>query len=161
MLFAGGPAFTQTIDLDEILNIRSMDSIELNEYATKKGFKLKGITEIPDKLLYKYYLEQDSLVWFVRSFPKDTTRDKHVYFYYSAYKLSSQFKKQLIKQKFKLDSRENSDYDGNLTRRDSYLKDGMEVILGSEAVAGKPERYVLMYQKQFKKYVIKSPNPKR
>lgn len=154
-------AFTQTMELDEILKIRSMDSIELRGYSLAKRFKLKGITTTPEKLLHKYYFAQDSSVWFVRSFPNDTTLDKHVYFYHGSSKLDNQFKKQVIKQLYKLDSSEDRSSDGNIMRRDIYLKDGMEIILGYESVAGRPDRYVLMFQKQFKKYINQSQPPDR
>jgi len=155
--FIGFSGHGQGINLDEIYKIRSMDSLALREYSLAKGFKLKSIVSSSDKLVHKYYFAEDSSVWFVRSFPKDTTRDKHVYFYYGVLKLNQQFQKEIRKHHFKLDSSEDSDYDGNIIRREIYLKDGMEIILGYESFAGRPRRYVLMYQKQFKMYKNQSP----
>jgi hypothetical protein len=147
----------QTINLDEILRMRSMDSTELKEFSETRGFKLQGISRGPGRLLFRYYFPQDSSVWFVRSFPIDTSRNKHVYFYFGNIGLHKQFKKQINRQGYKFESKEVSDNDGNYTRREIFLKDGMEIILAYESVADRPRRYVLMFQRQFKMYNGQTP----
>jgi hypothetical protein len=147
----------QPISLNEIIKMRSMDSTELKEFCTTKGFKLQGVSRGPSRLLFRYYLPQDSSMWFVRSFPIDTTRNKHVYFYHGDGSLTKEFKKQISEQGYKFESRQVSDNKGNKTKREIFLKDGMEIILGYESIVNRPKRYVLMFQRQFKMYNPQSP----
>jgi hypothetical protein len=147
----------QTINLEEIIKMRSMDSTELREFCKTRGFKLQGISRGPSRLLFRYYFPQDSSMWFVRSFPIDTTRNKHVYFYHGDANLNKEFKKQISEQGFKFESRQVSDNKGNKTKREIFLKDGMEIILGYESIVDRPKRYVLMFQRQFKMYNGESP----
>jgi hypothetical protein len=147
----------QTINLDEIIKLRSLDSTELREFCEKKGFKPLGISRGPSRLLFRYYFPQDSSMWFVRSFPMDTTRNKHVYFYHGDANLNKEFKKQISEQGYKFESKQVSDNKGNKTKREIFLKDGMEIILGYESIVDRPKRYVLMFQRQFKMYNGQSP----
>jgi hypothetical protein len=147
----------QPINLNEIVKMRSMDSTELKDFCTTKGFKLQGISRGPSRLLFRYYFPQDSSMWFVRSFPIDTTRNKHVYFYHGNASLNKQFKKQISEQGYKFESRQVSDNKGNKTKREIFLKDGMEIILAYESIVDRPKRYVLMFQRQFKMYGSQSP----
>ena len=147
----------QTINLDEIVRMRSMDSTELKTFSEERGFKLQGISKGPGRLIHRYHFPKDSSMWFVRSFPVDSTRNKHVYFYFGDVALNKLLKKQIGQQGYKFESREESEHHGNVTRRDIFLKDGMEIILAYESVANRPKRYVLMYQRQFKMYKLTSP----
>ncbi len=68
LLFPTYFATGQTLSLEDIFNVRTMDSIELLTFSHKKGFELREVKMDIWRSIHKYY-STDSLISFQRNFP--------------------------------------------------------------------------------------------
>jgi hypothetical protein len=59
----------QTLLLDDIFNIRTMDSTTLRGFCHEKGFELREVEIDVWRSMHKYYSSTDSSIWFSRNFP--------------------------------------------------------------------------------------------
>jgi len=138
----------QTLCLDEIFMIRTMDSVELNKYSLNKGFKLKKKEEDNWIYSYSYYSATDHSIWFIRTFPKDTSAIRCVYYYFGDSKTRKDFKKQMKYMGFKFKRKIENDYGGKVITHNIYLTPSNEIDLGYEKFLGRTEKYFLLFYRR-------------
>ena len=135
----------QILSLDDIIRIRAMDSIELKIFCSEKGFKLKEIKEDNWIYSYSYYSPIDNSIWFIRTFPKDTTANRFVYYYFTDNKTRREFRKQMKNLEFKFKRTDIKDYGGNKFTHNIYLTKDNEIDLATEKLIGQKTKYTLLY----------------
>lgn len=152
-LFLVYDANAQTFSLDEILNIRTMDSTELRTFASGRGFELKEIENDSYRSVHRYY-SSDSTIWFSRTFPtgrelfseNKTTKDHSmVYYHFTDKKSLKEFKAKMKDNGFKFKQTNQNNYGGNLFTHSIYLTQDTEIDLASEKTIGQNIRYTLIY----------------
>jgi len=138
----------QTLSLEDIFKVRDMDSVELQHFCSEREFKLKEKTE--DNWIYShsYYSPSDSSVWFIRTFPKDHSKYKFVYYYFSENKVRSEFKKRMNENGFKFKRTNINEYRGNKFTHNIYLAKETEIDLVVSEPLGQQKKYSLLYYKR-------------
>ncbi len=143
----------QTLSLEDILRIRTMDSVELISFSRQKGFELKLVDLDPWRSAHKY-CSTDSSIWFERNFPTGrkmfsqsattSPRDnRHVYYHYSNKETLKEFKQEVKEKGFKFKRNDIKDYGGFRSTRDIYLTNDIEIHLVSEKQMGQKLKYIL------------------
>jgi hypothetical protein len=91
----------QLLSLEEIMNIRAMDSIQLKAFCVDNNFQLKE--EYEDNWIYSqsYYSQNDGSIWFIKTYPKDKKTDGIIYFYFQGEQNYDEFKKQIKENQHK------------------------------------------------------------
>jgi hypothetical protein len=141
-------SYGQTLNLDDIINVRTMDSIELRTFCSERGFKIKEKKE--DNWIYShsYFSQTDNSIWFLRTFPKDTTGNKFVYYYYADNKTQGEFKRQMKDKGFKFKRTDTKDYRGNKFTHNIYLTKDSEIDLASDKLIGQKTKYTLLHYRR-------------
>ena len=147
----------QTLSLDNIINIRTMDSLTLKTFSYEKGFELREIDMDAWRSVHKYYSTEDSSISFERTFPtgrkllsQDTaTRDNRmVYYHFKDKKVLKEFKGKMKEKGFKFKRTDTKDYGGNMFTHNIYLTNGNEIDLASEKLLGQRIKYTLIYYRR-------------
>jgi len=138
----------QTLSLDEIIQIRTMDSLELKTFCYNKGFKLKEIKEDNWINTYSYISQTSNSIWFLRTFPKDTTANSFVYYYFTENKTLRKFKKQMKNKGFKYEKTKTDNYGGNEYKHKIYLTENNEIDLASQRLIGQKIKHTLLYYRR-------------
>lgn len=146
----------QTLSLDDIFNLKTMDSTELLTFSHKKGFELREVEMDIWRSMHKYY-SADSSIWFERNFPTGrklfpqdtTTRDNRmVYYHFTNKETLKEFKEKMKENGFKFKRTNTKSYGGNIFTHNIYLTKDSEIDLASEKLRGQKIKYTLMYYRR-------------
>jgi hypothetical protein len=146
----------QTLFLDDIFHIRTLDSLELIVFSHEKGFELKEVEIDIWRSVHKYY-SADSSIKFERTFPSGrklfpqdtTTRDNRmVYYHFTNKETLKEFKEKMKKKGFKFKRTVTKDYGGNRFTHNIYLTKENEIDLASDKLIGQKLKYTLMYYRR-------------
>jgi len=146
----------QTLSLDDIFHIRTLDSLELSKFGQEKGFDLKEVEMDIWGSIHKYY-SADSSIKFERNFPSGrklfaqdtTTRDNRtVYYHFTNKETLKEFKEKMKEKGFKFKRTDTKDYGGNRFTHNIYLTKENEIDLASEKLIGQKLKYTLIYYRR-------------
>jgi hypothetical protein len=147
----------QGLTLDDIVAIRTMDSLTLKQFSDGKGFDLKEVDIDTWGSVHKYYSRTDNSVSFERTFPtgkdffkRDTTMRDHrmVYYRFSAKETLKEFRKKIKEKGFKFKRTNTQDSRGNRFTHNIFLTRDDEIDLASDALLGQKTKYTLMYYRR-------------
>jgi hypothetical protein len=147
----------QILTLDNIINIRTMDSLTLRVFSFEKGFELREIDIDAWRSVHKYYSTADSSISFERTFPTGaklypqdtTTRDNRiVYYHFKEKEVLKEFKGKMKEKGFKFKRTDTKDYGGNIFTHNIYLTKDNEIDLASEKLLGQKIKYTLIYYRR-------------
>ncbi len=156
LVFSAFCANGQTLTLDDIFHIRTLDSLELMKFGHEKGFELKEVEVDTWRSIHKYY-SADSSTKFERNFPtgrklfsQDTTaRDNTmVYYHFTNKETLKEFKEKMKGSGFKFKRTDTKDYGGNRFTHNIYVTKENEIDLASEKLMGQKLTYTLIYYRR-------------
>jgi hypothetical protein len=157
LVFSAYYAKGQTLSLDDIINIRTMDSLTLRTFSYEKGFELREINMDAWRSVHKYYSTADNSISFERTFPtgrqlfsqNTTTRDNRmVYYHFKDKEVLIEFKGKMKEKGFKFKRADTKDYGGNMFTHNIYLTKDNEIDLTSENLLGQKIKYTLIYYRR-------------
>ncbi len=159
LVLMGHLTYGQTLALDDIISLRTMDSVELRTFCYDKGFELREVEIDAWRSIHKYYAMADNSVSLVRNFPtakkflffsRDTTTRDHrmVYYNYADKEVLKGFKREMKEKGFEFKRRDTEYYEGNRYTHNIYLKEDWEIDLASEKRIGEKTEYTLMYYRR-------------
>jgi len=141
----------QILSLDDIFNIRTMDSTELATFCLHKCFKLI-VNESNLTSSRSYYTPVDMSIWFTIIFPKDSIFDKSIYYHFIDSKIADEFKNQIKSKGFKLKRTKTKRDRGNKFTHSIFLIRDNEIHLLSRKLIGEEiTNYTLLCQKRLTK----------
>lgn len=144
----------QTLSLDYIFDLRTMDSVKLRAFASQRGFEFKGAETDIWRSVHKYFCRADTSVSFEKTFPTGRTvnpqypitRDNRtVYYHFRNKDILKELKKQMREKGFKFKTTDTNEYGGNTFRHHIYLTKDQEIDLSSEKLLGQKIKYTLIY----------------
>lgn len=156
LLFSAYCVNGQTLSLDDIFLIRTLDSLELIKFGQEKGFELKVVEMDNWRSIHKYY-STDSSTTFERNFPTGrnlftqdtTTRDNRmVYYHFRDKETLKEFKGKMKANGFKFKRTDTKDYGGNRFTHNIYVTTENEIDLASEKIIGQKLKYTLIYYRR-------------
>lgn len=156
-IFLSHCASGQALSLDDILNIRTMDSTELRTFAYERGFELREVDMDGWRSVHRYCSTSDSLVRFDRIFPtgrnlhpRDTTKrdNRSVYYHFTDKEALKEFKEKMKEQGFKFERTDRTVYERNAFTHNIYLLDDEEIDLAWEKLPGQKMQFTLIHYRR-------------
>lgn len=144
----------QTLSLDDIINISTMDSLTLKTFSYEKGFELREIDLDAWRIVHKFYSTADNSISFERTFPTSrklfsqdtTTRDNRmVYYHFKDKEVLKEFKGKMKEKGFKFKRTDTKDYGDNMFTHHIYTTKDNVIDLASEKLLGEKIKYTLIY----------------
>ncbi len=148
---------SQRLYLDEIIELREMDTTQLKIFCESKGFKLKKVEADAWRAVITYQSVSDSSISFLKTIPTGKTlfNDTKVnagpgviYYYFADKSNIKDFKKEMKEKKFKYHRTNSSEYGGNLFVHNQYRTAEDEIDLASDSLLGRKTTYCLMYYRR-------------
>ena len=153
-------ADAQTLSLDDIIEVRKMDSTQFKLFSDQKGFQLKRTDVDAWRTSYEYQSISDSSIRILKSFPtgkqlnlsgatsKPTDNPGMVYYYFADRSFIKDFKKEMKAKKFKYHRSDTTNHGGNIFIHIKYRTNEDEIDLASEQIPGYKISYALMYYRR-------------
>jgi hypothetical protein len=146
----------QTLSLEDIFHVKTLDSLELITFAKKRGFELKEVEMDNWRSIHKYF-SADGSITFERNFPtgrklfaKDTTTqdNRMVYYHFTDKEILKEFKEKMKEKGFKFKRTDTKDYGGNRFTHNIYVTKENEIDLVLEKLKGQKLKYTLIFYRR-------------
>jgi len=164
LVLSGYSVHGQTLSLDDIFHVRTLDSAALILFAQEKGFELKEVEIDAWRSVHRYYAT-DRSASFQRTFPtgrkvilpwNDNTKSKDtkardngmVYYNFKGQSVLEEFRKKLKENRFRFKRTDEKDFGGTKYTHNIHVSKDMEIDLASEEIPAQEVKYTLMYYRR-------------